>query len=177
VLIRAAQLADAVAIATVHVDSWRTTYAGILPDDYLANLSYEQREPLWRGILSTPHGAECVYVAEEAGGNVIGFAVGGGERSGDAIYTGELYAMYLRERYQRRGIGRQLTMAVVNRLLHEGFSSMLAWVLAANPSRAFYEALGGQQVREKSVTIGGMQCVEVAYGWPDLRGLAPQMGR
>jgi GNAT superfamily N-acetyltransferase len=174
VLIRAAQLADAAAIATVHVDSWRTTYAGILPDDYLANLSYAQREQLWRDILSTPTGAEFVYVAEDAGGNVIGFAAGGAERSGDAVYRGELYAMYLRDRYHRRGIGRHLTMAVVNRLLHEGASSMLVWVLAANPSRAFYEALGGQQVSEKSVTIGGVPCVEVAYGWLDLRGLATQ---
>ena len=178
-LIRAAQLADAVAIATVHVESWRTTYAGILPDDYLAKLSYDQREPLWHDILSTPDGAEFVYVAEEDGGNVIGFAAGGAERSGDAIYTGELYAIYLRDRYQRRGIGRQLTMAVVNRLLHEGYSSMLVWVFAANPSRAFYEALGGQQVYEKSksVTIGGVECAEVAYGWLDLRGLATQMAR
>jgi L-amino acid N-acyltransferase YncA len=175
-LIRMAQLADAVAIATVHVDSWRTTYAGILPDDYLANLSYERRERLWRDTLSTPSGTEFVYVAEDAGRNVIGFAAGGAERSGDAIYTGELYAIYLLDRHQRQGIGRRLTVAVVNRLLHKGFSSMLVWVFAANPSRAFYEALGGQQVYEKSLTIGGVQLVEVAYGWRDIRGLATQMG-
>jgi hypothetical protein len=51
-----------------------------------------------------------------------------------------------------------------------------AWVLAANPSRAFYAALGGQRVDEKSVTLGGVQLVEVAYGWPDIRGLATQVG-
>jgi len=176
VLIRAAQLADAIAIAAVHVDSWRTTYAGILPDGYLANLSYERRARLWRDILSAPSDTGFVYVAEDAGRQIVGFAAGGAERSGDPIYTGELYAIYLLDRYQRQGIGRQLTMAVVNRLLHEGFSSMLVWVLAANPSRAFYAALGGQRVDEKSVTLGGVQLVEVAYGWPDIRGLATQVG-
>jgi L-amino acid N-acyltransferase YncA len=175
-LIRMAQWADAVAIAAVHVDSWRTTYAGILPDDYLANLSYERRERWWRDTLSTPSGTEFIYVVEDAGRNVIGFAAGGAERSGDAIYSGELYAIYLLDRHQRQGIGRRLTVAVVNRLLHEGFSSMLVWVFAANSSRAFYEALGGQQVYEKSVTIGGVQLVEVAYGWRDIQGLATQMG-
>ena len=43
-LIREASPTDAAAIARVHVDSWRTTYAGIVPADYLANLSYTRRE-------------------------------------------------------------------------------------------------------------------------------------
>jgi hypothetical protein len=45
-----------------------------------------------------------------------------------------------------------------------------------NPSHAFYAARGGQRVYEKSVTLGGVQLVEVAYGWPGIRGLATQMG-
>ena len=53
-LIREASPRDAAAIARVHVDSWRTTYAGIVPADYLANLSYTRREQFWCDILSTP---------------------------------------------------------------------------------------------------------------------------
>ena len=41
--IRVANVPDAAAIAKVHVDSWRTTYTGIVPDEYLAQLSYEQQ--------------------------------------------------------------------------------------------------------------------------------------
>ena len=52
--IREASPTDATAIARVHVDSWRTTYAGIVPADYLANLSYVQREQFWCDIFSTP---------------------------------------------------------------------------------------------------------------------------
>jgi len=51
-IIRKAQPTDANAIAKVHVDSWRTTYAGIISADFLANLSYEQREASWRETLS-----------------------------------------------------------------------------------------------------------------------------
>lgn len=50
-LIRPARMADADAIARVHVDSWRTTYPGIVPDDYLATMSYEQRSGVWQRIL------------------------------------------------------------------------------------------------------------------------------
>ncbi len=42
--LREANVLDAAAIAKVHVDSWRTTYAGVVPEDFLAQLSYEQHE-------------------------------------------------------------------------------------------------------------------------------------
>ena len=51
VTIREARIEDAAGMAKVHVDSWRTTYAGIVPDTYLANLSYARREIFWRDIL------------------------------------------------------------------------------------------------------------------------------
>src|SRR5215510_9715408 len=129
-LIREASLTDAAAIARVHVDSWRTTYAGIVPADYLATLSYTQREQFWRDTLSTPASSRCVYVAVHDTGQIVGFASGGPERSGDAVYRGELYAIYLLALYQRQGLGRHLTLAVVQRLLQCGLPSMLVWVLA-----------------------------------------------
>ena len=45
---------------------------------------------------------------------------------------------------------------------------MLLWVLAENPSRGFYEALGGAEVRQQTITIGGRELVEIAYGWRDI---------
>lgn len=41
-IIREAQIADAPAIARVGVDTWRSTYCGIMADDYLDDLSYEK---------------------------------------------------------------------------------------------------------------------------------------
>jgi len=169
--IREAVLADAAAIARVHVDSWRTTYQGIVPDGYLASLSYEQREHVWQGNLSAVRAEEFVYVAQDDGDRVVGFASGGPQNSGDAEYAGELYAIYLLASYQGQGIGRQLVMAVTRRLLQADLPSMLVWVLASNPSRSFYEALGGKELYEKPITIGGASLVEVAYGWPDLSAL------
>jgi hypothetical protein len=50
-------------------------------------------------------------------------------------------------------------------------NSMLVWVLRDNPSRGFYEALGGEYVREQAITIGGANLIELAYGWPDTMAL------
>jgi GNAT superfamily N-acetyltransferase len=167
--IRMATVADVPAIARVHVESWRTTYKGFVPDDFLDNMAYDQRERMWRQELSEPASTSLVYVAEDTAGNIVGFVSGGPERSGDAVYTAELYAIYLLENWQRQGIGRQLTVALVRQLLHAGHRSLLLWVVAENRSRRFYEALGGQPIREKPVTIGGVQLIEVAYGWLDAR--------
>ncbi len=171
-LIREAHAVDAAAIARVHVDSWRTTYAGILPSDFLASLSYENREQTWSRALSASGRRSSVHVAEDGDGRIVGFASGGPEREGDPAYKGELYAIYVLAQCQRRGIGSRLAGAVVRRLVEQDIDSMLLWVLADNPSRAFYETLGARRIREKAAKVGGMEVTEVAYGWSSLQHLA-----
>lgn len=168
--IREARPEDARAIAEVHVASWRTTYAGIIPDDYLARLSVETRQRMWHDVLTRPDHPGCTYVAEEDG-RIVGFASGGPNRGDDPGYTGELYGIYLLRERQGNGTGRALVRAVANRIANSGMTSMLVWVLAGNPSRGFYEALGGRYVREQPIEIGGQPYSEVAYGWPDTTSL------
>ena len=170
-LIREAHAADATAIARVHVDGWRTTYAGILPTGFLASLSYEERERSWSRALSAAGKRSFTYVAEDEDGRVVGFASGGPEREGDSTYKGELYAIYVLAQCQRRGVGRLLTAAVVRRLVEQDIDSMLLWVLADNPSRGFYESLGARRIREKAVEVGSIDVIEVAYGWTNLKYL------
>ncbi len=170
--IREAVPADAGPMARVHVDTWRTSYAGIVPAGHLAGLSYRDREAVWVQILTSDRPAKCNFVAE-IGGEIVGFADGGPEREGDPVYRGELYAIYLLQEYQHRGIGRLLASAVARGLLAAGFESMLLWVLEENrPARRFYESLGGEQVGRKTIEVGGADLVEVSYGWKDITGVA-----
>jgi GNAT superfamily N-acetyltransferase len=168
--IRPAQLADIEEIARVQVESWRTTYVGIMPDDLLANLTIESRLEIWRGPLSNPESPSVIYVAE-ADGQIIGFAAGGPERSGHVLYKAEIYAIYLLQAYQGRGIGRALVQAVVGRLLDKGYSAMLIWVAAKNPATHFYAALGGQPFASKTESFGSGEIEEIAYGYDDIKKL------
>ena len=170
--IRAAIPADAVSMARVHVDTYWTAYAGIMPAKYLADLSYRNTESWWEKALSTYYPATSTFVAETDGGEVVGFARGGPEREGIRAYPGELYSIYLLEVYQQRGIGRRLVSAVAQRLLTDGLNSMLVWVLKRNrPGRRFYESLGAQPIGQTIVSIGGARFVEMRYGWKDITGL------
>jgi L-amino acid N-acyltransferase YncA len=169
--LRPATPADAAAIARVHVDAWRETYTGIVPDAYLASLDYAARAARWRERLTTPGAGECICVAADVAGQIVGFAGGGPQRTAIPGYTGELYAIYLLRAAQGQGAGRHLTRAVAARLAELDMRSLVVWVLAANPSRGFYEALGGQLVAEQPIAIGGVSLHEVAYGWSDLAPL------
>jgi len=174
--IREAVSSDAIEIARVHVDSRRATYAGILPDSLLSTMSYEESESRWSLRLRNP--AIAAFVAEEDDSGegaqremVVGFASGGPEGSADSDYKGELYNIYLLRSHQRRGLGSLLTAAVAGELKRRNFESMLVWVLADNPSRRFYEALGGEFLRTREIERGGKKLSEVAYGWKNIEAL------
>ncbi len=168
--IREAWVSDAPALARVHVNAWRTTYRGMLPEDRLANLSYERREQGWNEVLTLPpERRHFVFVAEDQTGQVVGFSSAGPETSDDAYYKGELYAIYILEACQRQGLGRRLMHAAVEALAAGGYTAMLLWVLADNNgARRFYETLGGRPIKEKPIEIFGVALSEVAYGWDDL---------
>jgi ribosomal protein S18 acetylase RimI-like enzyme len=170
--IRAATIEDVPAIARVHVDSWRTTYKGIVPQRILDELTYEGREGLWRRVLS-PDNASFVYVAEEDG-HIVGFACGGPAREDEAPnHAGQLYSIYILQEHQGRGFGRRLFEAVVRELARRGLYSMAIWVIADNaPACGFYEALGGRKVYERQEEADDIVLEEIGYGWDDIRALA-----
>jgi len=172
--IRQATPADAPGIARVHVDSWRTTYKGILPEEFLQSLSAEKRERMWKDNLAAPVNNATVYVAEDAG-QIVGFVNCMAEREHDPQYTGEVGGIYLLEQAQGQGTGRRLMQIAADELLNQGHLSMLLWVLKDNtPACRFYEALGGKYLREKPIEIGAQTLLEVAYGWDDLNTLAKE---
>jgi GNAT superfamily N-acetyltransferase len=172
-IIREATPADVQAIARVHVDSWRTTYRGLVRDEYLAKLSYEARERFWGRILSPAQaGRQVVFVAQAESGQIAGFVDGGKPlNGGDPAYKSELYAIYLLEPFQGQGTGRRLVQALAQRLHQAGFGSMMLWVMEGNPAERFYQRLGGKRLSAKSAEVGGVTVQEIAYGWPDIRTL------
>ncbi|EEF57388.1 GNAT family N-acetyltransferase [Pedosphaera parvula] len=165
--IRPAQRTDAAGIAHVHVDCWRSTYAGLVPQAHLETLSHQQREKDWDSWLA-PSGNIHVFVAIQEH-QIVGFASAGAYRGANQDFQAELYAIYLLPEYHRRGIGSRLICEAIQKLLQEQMFSMIAWVFTRNPARQFYEKLGGKQIAEKLVLVGGARLPAVAYGWQDVR--------
>jgi ribosomal protein S18 acetylase RimI-like enzyme len=166
VKIRSATLADAEGISKVHVDSWRTTYYGIVPQDFLDSLTYENRTEQWRLALDQLADRNWIYVAESDKAEIVGFVSCGPIREKVEDYLTEIFAIYLLKNWQEKGIGRRLFEKALKEIKAQGYASMLLWVLEDNPACKFYEKMGGKLVGEKTLEIGGAPLTEIAYGWP-----------
>jgi GNAT superfamily N-acetyltransferase len=172
VSVRRAAPGDAGAIARVRIDSWRTTYRGLIPDAYLDGMQVEASTTLWARVLAAGPGTTSVFVAEQ-GPEVVGFACGTLLKEPKHGLDAELAAVYLRREFQRAGLGRRLVGAVAEAQRKHGATGLLTWVIAGNrDARAFYEKLGGELVVEQPFEWDGMDLVEAGYAWRDPAALA-----
>ena len=169
--IRQARLQDARAIGRIEVDTWRSTYAGMLPDRVLLAMSEQRQTASWAGFLR--HRAGDVWVAQQprpdAGeARLVGFGNCGPQREGGLGYAGEVYTLYVASEAQGHGFGRLLLLALFARLVDQGCGSAIIWVLRDNPGRFFYQRLGGQEIQRKMFAVGGKRVEASGYGWRDL---------
>jgi len=164
--IREANKDDIKDIARVYVDGWKTTYQGLVPDDYLEKLSYEEAEQKWLHFLHNENEA-FIYIAINDAEKVIGFAAG--KNNDDENFAGELYSLYLLKESRGLGAGRQLVSAIAKQFKEKGIESMMVWVMEQNKSGlGFYERMGGKEYLRRKSEFGGMLVDDVAYGWANI---------
>lgn len=169
--IRRAQPRDAGEIAQLHVATWRTAYTGILPDTMLLGMSPAAEQRQWSRLIATTDHQFAVHVAEAEDGRLRGYGSAGSARPSGLPFAGEVYTLYVTPDHQGQNLGRRLLFAMFAQLRAQGFGSALVWVLAANPSRFFYHAMGGALAAERRERHFGAMLDEQAYGWPDLETL------
>ncbi len=89
-VVRRARIGDEHGIARVHVDAWREAYAGIVPTEYLASLSYDGRQAMWERVLSPDAARQVAFVAEVPREEIVGFASGFAAPDAGSPRVGEL---------------------------------------------------------------------------------------
>jgi len=159
--IRAAKLEDAYEIGHIHVECWCETYTGIIPQEYLDQISIEKRRDIWREVIGK---SQTVFVAIY-NDKVVGFANGEKNRYPELKAAGELYAIYLLACHHRQNIGKRLFQAVHDDLSARQLRPLITWVLERNPACGFYEKIGGKVVADKLEKIGGASLREFAFKW------------
>ena len=164
--IRSAIKTDTQAIAEVYVDTWRSTYAGTLPDQVLVNMNPEKLMISFARALK--HQGEMFLVAEDTEIGIIGMGSAGGNRDQHSKYKGEVYTLYVLPDFQNMGVGESLLAGLFDELTKSGINSALIWVLALNPSRYFYEVMGGERVGDRDERLWGTTLKEFGYGWSNL---------
>lgn len=159
---------DAVALAEVHVRSWRETYAGLLPPQYLERMSVPVHATRWRRQLTRTRPGEVVLAAEGPAG-LTAYCAGARLAEDEA----EVFTLYVLKSAQGSGLGRRLFATAARVLRAEGARSLRLWVLNGNErARGFYAHLGGVVTAERPVSGWGGGLRETAYRWSDIGALA-----
>ena len=178
IAVRRARSADAAAIGAVHVAAWRSTYPGILPDEFLSRLSVRRQAAQYDSAIRNGLGVHVATASGldvgPAGGppRVVGFASGGPARPlAVGLGEGEIETLYVLDDWRERGLGRRLVRAAAAHLAASGCKSAFVWVLRDNPNCWFYERLGGRVAAEATVRVAGTSVVQVAYVWPSIEKL------
>jgi len=180
IAIRRARPADAPAIGAVHVAAWRSTYPGILPDEFLARLSVTRQAAHYDGAIRAGVGVHVATASgtdvpgssapSPAGPRIVAFVTGDRARV-SGIAEGEIETLYVLDDFRERGLGRRLMRAAASHLIAAGCRSAFVWVLRENPSRWFYERLGGKAVAESPIRVAGVPVVQTAFVWDPIERL------
>jgi ribosomal protein S18 acetylase RimI-like enzyme len=162
IAVRRAMPKDAGSIGAVHVASWRSTYPGILPEQYLTRMSARKEASYYEAAIRADAGVFVAIGGEPS--RIVGFSTTGLGGAG-APAEGEIQTLYVLDDFRDQGAGRRLLARGAAHLAGLGCGSAFLWVLRDNPSRFFYGHLGGRKVQEKTVGWAGVTLVQTAYLW------------
>jgi GNAT superfamily N-acetyltransferase len=149
-------------VLRVLVQSYQTTYSGLLEQSSLDNLTVKNNSSnLRRDAAQKAIGIEhYLFVATLETGEIVGYAYCIPNYYPEVVSDSELHELYLLKDYQGLGIGRELFESSKNRLREQGFQTMFLWCVKENPSCGFYDKMGGERVDERMTNL-----LEIGFAW------------
>lgn len=139
--VRPATADDVDAIMAVQDRTWRTAYAGLLPEDAFASLGSDAARAQWTDAVHAGGDHHLLVAAE--GTETVGFCAAARYAGTGGRSIAEVSVLLVEPRWARRGHGGRLLAAAAARLREAGSDSGQAWVPEDDPaSRSFYARAG-----------------------------------
>jgi len=157
--IRKAAQENANDYAACVISCWQSAYRGIVPDDYLNNMSVEKDRFIekYKNVLTDP--GDCEYYYVEQNKKIIGFITIC--KNNDVIESeiGEIWAIYLIEKFRGAGHGKIMLDFAIDELKKANREKIYLWVFEENvKARRFYE--------KNNLHFDGTKRVNDKYGKP-----------
>ena len=163
VIIRKVRKEDLLEVVNIQINGWKTAYQGIIEEEYLQNMNQEERLKKKEEDYKKKDG----FIVAELSNHVVGFCryIDNNSYSQEvAIADCELLALYVRVDLKRHGIGKKLFDYVKKEFHEKNKEKMILWCLKENePSKRFYEKMGGRVIKERSIAIGEKEYLEVCF--------------
>ncbi|MGF1695200.1 GNAT family N-acetyltransferase [Vibrio kyushuensis] len=169
--LKIAEYSDYERIATLHAQSWRRFYHGILGEDYLQHDVLDERLAIWQARLINPPFNQHVLLLEE-GGLLCGFVCAFGNH--DFEKGTMIDSLHVDENYRHRGLGLKLLNEVSKWCeQHFGESAIYLEVMRDNQQAIdFYESLEGLKIDERLWNAPcGHKVPEQVYSWSSAKQL------
>ena len=159
VKIRSAINSDRPDIASLHIQSWRDAYAGVLPASFLGAPLERELSSYWRDIAIQAR--DVVLVAESA--YLCGFI---------AVWCRPMpYIdnLHVNPSLRSNNIGTTLLTAAAEELMAQGHTTAYLWVFKSNEKAVrFYERMGGVITEKTPQDISGYSIPSLKVEWSDL---------
>ncbi|MGW4546256.1 N-acetyltransferase family protein [Streptomyces violaceorubidus] len=169
VRVREMVLGDCDRVSLIRVRGWQSAYRGLMPQQHLDAMDPAADAQRRRALFARAPRGVLNLVAEDEGGEVVGWACHGPYRDGEMrTADAELYALYVDPGRLGAGVGRALLGESARRCASAGHARMLLWVLKGNTrARRFYERAGfGPDGTEEPFEVDGVPVPEVRYARP-----------
>ena len=157
--IRRATSSDLQDITAIHVESWKDTYAGVLPAEFMAGQIDQALAQHWHEIEIQDE--DIVLVAEED--SLVGFA---------AVWCRPIPFidnLHVRPSHRSKKTGSALMQAVAKELIKKKHKTAYLWVFESNQKAIrFYERLGGTQKEQAMKNIFGYEVLSRKIEWDNL---------
>ncbi|ADY68037.1 MULTISPECIES: GNAT family N-acetyltransferase [Agrobacterium] len=171
---RQAVVTDQLSITDLHVRVSREAYAGLLPQDYLANVMPGEKAKLWQRRLTPSIDPErLVITLAEVHSGLAGFACFALDEETD--FGTYLHNLYVDRSFQGKRLGPRLLIESISRFSEERLAEPvhLLTIRENYTARGFYDRLNGHIVEQKQNVMSRYPDVAfVRYQWPSARAMA-----
>ncbi len=156
-MVRKARLEDAKDIVYINTLGWLNTYRGIFPDDFLDKL-----DPYSLDNIKKCQNKIDEYLIYEIDNSIVGILRYGKNKKNYPDEYGEIYVLYIKEEYKRKGIGKELVKYAFD-ILKENYKYILISTLKENPANEFYKKIGGKHIGTCDFILEDNKYIENIY--------------
>lgn len=150
--IREAKIADTEEIVDININSWMTTYKSFIPINILEKRKSSKNEIIsrWKKIINEE---KSFYVIEN-NNEIFGFVSFGKSHNEKYKNYGEIYSLYLKDEYHKKGYGKKLLQFSIDKL-REKYKKIIVNCFTDNLSIDFYKKQGGKPIENSYKQIDG----------------------
>lgn len=141
---------------------WQQSYKGIINNEFLNNLSYNENERIERSKknFEIDNVKKLVILDND---KIIGIINIGQSKKEKYREYGEILALYVLNDYKGQGLGKKLFLEGIKELKLLGYNKMIISCIKENPSNEFYKHMGGIKIDECEFILPNQKLIENIY--------------